>query len=216
MIQLSKNIYKDLIIQDYKDEFDLIEAFIREASNLKDSKEYDNVSIYGKKDFIYDIFKLLITDYDFEIGSIDFSREYFDKEYGCEYCLRVFDTLLLVVEKAYNDEFKPYNIDGIIFMYQEDCSQGLIDNALNNDAKVILFGIGDSDDVCVGNHICEKSEDNTDISRDNAVYKVNGKPVSKKEYEDKMAEFDKVYRRHLLDICEMMDEMNEWRKLFRW
>lgn len=212
---MSKNIYKDLIIQDYKGEFDLIEAFIREASNLKDSKEYDNVSVYGKKDFIYDIFKLLITDYDFEIGSIDFSREYFDEEYGCEYCLRVFDDLLLVVEKAYDNDFKPYAIDGISFMYQEDCSQTLIDNALNNDAKVVLFGIGKSDKECEcsDEQPCKELADKSDISLDKDGFKVT---VKCDLDADEALEIIKDMENRMVHINDIFREMDNFRRLFHW
>lgn len=210
---MSKNIYKDLIIQDYKDEFDLIEAFIREASNLKDSKEYDNVSVYGKKDFIYDIFKLLITDYDFEIGSIDFSRECFDEEYGCEYCLRVFDDLLIVVERAYDNDFKPYTIDGISFMYQEDCSQTLIDNALNNDAKVVLFGIGKSNDECEcsDGKPCKESANKTDVSLDKDGFKVT---VKCDLDADEALEIIKDMENRMVHINDIFREMDNFRRLF--
>lgn len=201
-------MYKDLIIRDYKDEFVLIENFIREASKLKDSDTYDNVSIYGKSEFIYDIFKILVTDYDFEIGALAFNRGYFDEEYGCEYCLRVFDDMLLVIEKAYDSDFDAYAIDGVVFMNQDDCSQILIDNALSNDSKVILFGIGESDNDCdidccdcCGNGVCEKTKDDA-ATTSTVSYSVNGKSVSKEEYENKMAEFDRVYRKNLLDMID--------------
>lgn len=201
-------MYKDLIIRDYKDEFVLIENFIREASKLKDSDTYDNVSIYGKSEFIYDIFKILVTDYDFEIGALAFNRDYFDEEYGCEYCLRVFDDMLLVIEKAYDSDFDAYAIDGVVFMNQDDCSQILIDNALSNDSKVILFGIGESDNDCdidccdcCGNGVCEKTKDDA-ATTSTVSYSVNGKSVSKEEYENKMAEFDRVYRKNLLDMID--------------
>lgn len=204
-------MYKDLIIRDYKDEFVLIENFIREVSKLKDSDTYDNVSIYGKSEFIYDIFKILVTDYDFEIGALAFNRDYFDEEYGCEYCLRVFDDMLLVIEKAYDSDFDAYAIDGVVFMNQDDCSQILIDNALSNDSKVILFGIGESDNDCdidccdccdcCGNGVCEKTKDDA-ATTSTVSYSVNGKSVSKEEYENKMAEFDRVYRKNLLDMID--------------
>ena len=102
-----------------------------------------------------------------------------------------------------------------------DILQNVIDYCVNEDKEVILFGYDDDEDCdidccnCYGNHVCEKTKDDV-ATASTTSYSVNGKSVSKEEYENKMAEFDKVYRRHLLDMCGMMDEMNEWRKLFLW
>ena len=114
--------------------------------------------------------------------------------------------MLLVIEKAYDSDFDAYAIDGVVFMNQDDCSQILIDNALSNDSKVILFGIGESDNDCdidccdcCGNGVCEKTKDDA-ATTSTVSYSVNGKSVSKEEYENKMAEFDRVYRKNLLDM----------------
>ena len=49
---------------------------------------------------------------------------------------------------------------------------------------------------------------------------VNGKTVTKAEFDKKYAEFENKYmeniRDMLLNYCEFMDEMNEWPKMFRW
>ena len=53
-----------------------------------------------------------------------------------------------------------------------------------------------------------------------STYKINGKECSKEEFDKKYEEFEEMYldniRDMLLSYCEFMDEVNEWRKLFRW
>ena len=61
----------------------------------------------------------------------------------------------------------------------------------------------------------------TTISSAKSTYKVNGREVSKEEFDKKYEEFEEMYldniRDMLLNYCNFMDEMNEWRsRLLRW
>ena len=51
-------------------------------------------------------------------------------------------------------------------------------------------------------------------------YFINGKSVDKSEFDKEYEKFEEMYldniRDMLLSYCEFMDEVNEWRKLFRW
>ena len=53
-----------------------------------------------------------------------------------------------------------------------------------------------------------------------AKYRVNGKEVDKDTYESALADIEDRYmdniRDMLLNYCTFMDEVNDWRKLFRW
>ena len=53
-----------------------------------------------------------------------------------------------------------------------------------------------------------------------STYKINNKEVSKEEFDKKYEEFEEMYldniRDMLLGYCEFMDEVNEWKRLFRW
>ena len=120
--------------------------------------------------------------------------------------------------RSYKDKYF-VGMDIIYISMDGDVDQTTIDMCLCEDKEVILFGYDDEDcDIdccdCCGNGVCEKTKGDAAIASTTS-YSVNGKSVSKEEYENKMAEFE-VYRKHLLDMCEMMNEMNEWRKLFRW
>lgn len=51
-------------------------------------------------------------------------------------------------------------------------------------------------------------------------YTINGKSVTKEEFDKKYEEFEEMYmdniRDMMLNYCEFMDEVNEWKRLFRW
>ena len=51
-------------------------------------------------------------------------------------------------------------------------------------------------------------------------YLINGKSVSKEEYEDHMAKLDSIYRSHIKSVMndwvEFYYEMEQWRKLLDW
>ena len=61
----------------------------------------------------------------------------------------------------------------------------------------------------------------TTSSTSKSTYKINNKEVSKEEFDKKYEEFEEMYldniRDMLLNYCNFMDEMNEWRsRLLRW
>lgn len=92
-----------------------------------------------------------------------------------------------------------------------DISQDIIDYCVNEDKEVILFGQEDDeyDDECAC-HECKCS----------STYKVNGKNVDKDEYEKAIEDIEEKYlngiRDMLLGRYEILNEMNEWRKLLNW
>ena len=61
----------------------------------------------------------------------------------------------------------------------------------------------------------------TTTSSAKSVYKINNKEVSKEEFDKKYEEFEEMYldniRDMLLNYCEFMDSVNDWRsRLLRW
>ena len=121
--------------------------------------------------------------------------------------------------------------------------QMTIDNLLDRDVEIVLFGYEDEcgcddcDDCEEGYTVngrpvskeefdkyvsqFKHDEKPTTTSTSKSVYKVNGKECSKEEFDKKYEEFEEMYldniRDMLLGYCEFMDEVNEWRSRFlRW
>ena len=78
--------------------------------------------------------------------------------------------------------------------------------------------VGDDEDDCDSSECACKKDEKPTTSKES--YFINGKSVDKSEFDKKYEEFEEMYldniRDMLLNYCEFMDEMNEWRKLFRW
>ena len=110
------------------------------------------------------------------------------------------------------------------FVDMDGCvGQVTIDNLLNRNVEIVLFGY--EDDGC-GCDECEcacKKDDKhtTTTSSAKSTYKINNKEVSKEEFDKKYEEFEEMYldniRDMLLNYCNFMDKVNDWRsRMFRW
>ena len=67
----------------------------------------------------------------------------------------------------------------------------------------------------------EKPTTTSSAATTKSTYKINNKEVSKEEFDKKYEEFEEMYldniRDMLLNYCEFMDEVNDWRsRMFRW
>ena len=78
--------------------------------------------------------------------------------------------------------------------------------------------VGVDEDDCDCSECAYKKDEKPSTTKES--YFINGKSVDKSEFDKKYEEFEEMYldniRDMLLNYCEFMDEMNEWRKLFRW
>ena len=150
-----------------------------------------------------------------------------DSEYA-EYMISVDDDGYMVVQPVEYYDDKYFMGIEYAFVDMDGCvGQVTIDNLLNRNVEIVLFGY--EDDGCGCDECkcaCKKDEKPTTASTvssksaTKSTYKINNKEVSKEEFDKKYEEFEEMYldniRDMLLNYCEMMDEMNEWRKLFRW
>ena len=120
-----------------------------------------------------------------------------------------------------------------------DIEQDIIDYCVNEDKEVILFG---QEDDCEnseeegftvnGKPVSKEEFDNytsqfkhdekpTTTTASKESYFINGKSVDKSEFDKKYEEFEEMYldniRDMMLNYCNFMDEMNDWRsRLLRW
>ena len=119
------------------------------------------------------------------------------------------------VEKIWHNDTYYYGSADISFIH-EDCNSKLIKYV---DSKTIYeFGY-DEDDECECDDCecaCKKDEKpTTSTTSKSATYKINNKEVSKEEFDKKYKEFEEMYlnniRDMLLNYCEFMDSVNDWR-----
>ena len=187
----------------------LCDDIIDEYSTLR---RYNDLSIYAPCYIAREILGRLLDEIEDLWVDADSENELLYKDNNKVLVTIACDGMVFVEEAKVNGIIKS-NEDCCLTYFYDGLGQKDL-NALEENAESILV-FGFEDDDCEG---C-KSED-SELTTSTASYVVNGKSVTKAEFDKKYAEFENKYldnvRDMLLSYCEFMDEMNEWSKLFRW
>lgn len=143
-----------------------------------------------------------------------------------EYMLSVDDDGDLVVQPVveYADKYFS-SMETVYISMDGDVSQDVIDNCIDRDVNVILFGYEDECDCDECQYACK--EECKPSTTSTATYKVNGKEVDKVTYDKALSDFNKKYdeigekyldnvRDMLLGYCEWMDAVADLHSMFRW
>ena len=164
------------------------------------------------------------------IGAILELEDYEMSHYDKEYCIYLTEDGI-TCEKTFNDG-SYYNGGGDISYVHEDCNSKLLSHI---DSKAIYeFGI-DEDDECdcddceegftvngrpvskeeFDSYVSQFKHDEKPTTSSKESYFINGKSVDKSEFDKKYEEFEEMYldniRDMLLNYCEFMDSVNDWR-----
>ena len=225
---------------DFDCPFDLADTITALLGDIDD--DYPVISVYGKYDVIKDILEDLIASgvsIANEIELQDYDVAHYDKEFVLYLTKNGVN-----VEKTWNNDTYYYGSADISFIH-EDCNSKLIKYVDSKTIYEFGYDEDDECDCdecdeCDGceegftvngrpvskeefdNYVSQFRHDEkpTTTSSAKSTYKINGKECSKEEFDKKYEEFEEMYldniRDMLLDYCEFMDEVNEWRKLFRW
>ena len=122
-------------------------------------------------------------------------------------------------ESMIRDDGKYIEDESSVIYVLDNCSSEVL-KYLDSE-RIFEVGIGDDECSC-GECECARKKDEkpTTTSTTKSTYKINNKEVSKEEFDKKYEEFEEMYldniRDMLLNYCTFMDEVNDWRKLFRW
>ena len=223
---------------DFDCPFDLADTITALLGDIND--DYPVISVYGKYDVIKDILEDLIASGVFianEIELQDYDVAYYDKEFVLYLTKNGVN-----VEKTWNDDTYYYGSADISFIH-EDCNSKLIKYV---DSKTIYeFGYDEDKDDCECD--CDECDDSEEegftvngkpVSKEEfdkyvsqfrcdekpttkESYFINGKSVDKSEFDKKYEEFEEMYldniRDMLLNYCNFMDEVNDWKsRMLRW
>ena len=228
---------------DFDCPFDLADTITALLGDIDD--DYPVISVYGKYDIIKELLEDLIASgvsIANEIELQDYDVAHYDKEF-----------VLYLTKNGTNVE-KTYDVESDVYLsgsadisfIHEDCNSKLIKYV---DSKTIYeFGY-DEDDECGcddcddcddceegftvnGRPVSKEEFDNytsqfkhdekpTTTTSSKESYFINGKSVDKSEFDKKYEEFEEMYldniRDMLLNYCEFMDSVNDWRSRFlRW
>ena len=148
-----------------------------------------------------------------------------------------YDGMIFVEESRYDENLKNNDSCTLTYIY-DGFPKKDIDYLSSDGESVLVFGF--DDDVLdefeyyeiEGERVSKEEFDNyvsqfkhdekpTTTSSAKSVYKINNKEVSKEEFHKKYEELEEMYmdniRNIMLDYCNFMDSVNDWRSRFlRW
>lgn len=232
MNKQEKNIVDILTFDEIED---IVDIFIDKVYHTDKT-----VALITNKELVEYAMDVLLNDDCITVKRVDLEL---DSEYA-EYMISVDDNGYMVVQPVeyYDDkyfkdiEYALVDMDGCV-------EQMTIDNLLDRDVKIVLFGYDDFDcDECDGCEECDKGftvngkpatkeefdkyvsqfkkDEKPTTTTSTATYRVNGKECDKNTFESVLADIEDRYldnvKDMLLGYCEIMDEMNEWRRLLGW
>ncbi len=186
------------------------------------------VSVVADKNFVVEVMQELLTYNNIILNICEIEAS---NEYDREYLVSLYNTTdegywTINVEKIYSyEKGKYFSIGGYILFHEDVNSKALIDMQ-NNEIGHDWFVIGedeetdDTDDSEEREVSTVNSETDELSTASKAVYKVNGRNVTKEEYDRVVNEIENKYldnmRNMLLNYCEFIDEINEWKILLGW
>lgn len=207
-----KNIVDILTFDEIED---IVDIFIDKVYHTDKT-----VALITNKELVEYAMDVLLNDDCITVKRVDLELDSED----VEYMISVDDDGYMVVQPVEYYDDKYFNGIEYAFVDMDGCvEQMTIDALLNRDVEIVLFGYEDECGCDECKCACKKDEKPTattsSVSK-SATYKINNKEVSKEEFDKKYEEFEEKYmdniRDMLLSYCEFMDEVNDWRKLFRW
>ena len=231
MNKQEKNIVDILTFDEIED---VVDIFINKVYHTDKT-----VALITNKELVEYAMDELLNDDCITVKRVDLELDSED----AEYMISVDDDGYMVVQPVEYYDDKYFNDIEYAFVDMDGCVEQItIDNLLDRNVELVLFGYDECDcDECddseeegftVNGKLATKEEFDkyvsqfkngekpTTTSSAKSVYKVNGKEVDKDTYESALADIEDKYldnvRDMLLGYCEIMDEMNEWRKLLGW
>ena len=204
-----KNIVDILTFDEIED---IVDIFIDKVYHTDKT-----VALITNKELVEYAMDVLLNDDCITVKRVDLELE----DENTEYMISVDDDGYMVVQPVQYYDDKYFNGIEYAFVDMDGCvEQMTIDNLLDRDVEIVLFGIDECDcDEC--ECACKKDEKPTTSTPKSATYKINNKEVSKEEFDKKYEEFEEMYldniRDMMLNYCEFMDSVNDWRSRFlRW
>ena len=209
MNKQEKNIVDILTFDEIED---IVDIFIDKVYHTDKT-----VALITNKELVEYAMDELLNDDCITVRRVDLELDSEDTEY----MISIDDDGYMVVQPVEYYDDKYFKGIEYAFVDMDGCvSQVTIDNLLNRDVPVVLFGYDDECQCDECKCTCQKDEKPTTTST-KSTYKINNKEVTKEEFDKEFEKFEEKYldniRDMLLSYCEFMDEMNEWKsRLLRW
>ena len=209
MNKQEKNIVDILTFDEIED---IVDIFIDKVYHTDKT-----VALITNKELVEYAMNELLEDSYITVKRVDLELDSED----AEYMISVDDDGYMVVQPVEYYDDKYFKDIEYAFVDMDGCvDQMTIDNLLDRNVEIVLFGI--DDDACGCDECecaCKKDEKPATTSKES--YFINGKSVDKSEFDKKYEEFEEMYldniRDMLLNYRTFMDSVNDWRsRLLRW
>lgn len=217
----------------YFDDFEDLACDIADTYDALDYDDEEDVEMIAKYDEARQIIKeLLCLGYD--LHSVEIHDDLCEN-YDAEYVISLYENEVwcepMLRENGYIEEDAP-----VIYVL-DNCSSKVIPYCKGKTVYEVSVG----DDVCecdeckkcltingkpvskeeFDKYVSQFRYDEKPSTTSKESYFINGKSVDKSEFDKKYEKFEEIYldniRDMLLNYCNFMDEMNEWRSRFlRW
>ena len=186
------------ILEDLADEFDML-------------RRCESLAIYAPSPIAREILGRVLEEWDDVWVNEESHNELLYKDDN-KVIITLYDDGMLFVEDAYDVDGDIKRAEAVLnYVYDKFTNKEVEDISVDT-FSVLVFGFEEDEVEDEDTHITTTSTDGN--------YFVNGEKVTKEVFDKKLEELDNKYidnvRDMLLNYCELMDEMNEWRKLFRW
>ena len=195
--------------------FEYIEELVDYVFDKVENDEDNFVTVIAKFDEAKEILKNTMTYDDVNFESLQIESPIMD-DYCDEFVLSFWmndGVLEIGCEKLKNEEGEYTNPCGDVVFLFDNCSSKII--PLCEGSKLYFVSIEDEcdcDEECDCECPCDCHKENKEIAPTSS-YTINGKPVSKEEFDKKYAKIVNSYRENmrstLLDYCSWMDEVND-------
>ena len=205
MNKQEKNIKDIITFDEIEDIVDVLIDVVHHADKT--------VALITNKELVEYAKDVLINDEYIAVKRVDLELDSED----AEYMISVDDDGYMVVQPVEYYDDKYFKDIEYAFVDMDGCvDQMTIDNLLDRDVSVVLFGYEDECECDECECACKKDEKPTTASKES--YFINGKSVDKSEFDKKYEEFEEMYldniRDMLLNYRSFMDEVNEWKNYF--
>lgn len=198
----------------FEDALDFAVSVDSMYENVLNKADFADISIIAKYKEANEIIKSLINIGEYDIYSFNnfINPNHSPEEYSDEYIIGIMNSELYVEPFKQDDD---YMGDESKYIYVlSNCSSKVLSHLESDNIYEVVIGEEDCD--CENCKLYYEPISSTSTT----TYSINDKAVSKEEYEDKMAELDVAFRKHidtiLDDYSDFVNEMNNWRKLFEW
>lgn len=213
----SEDVVQDVILDNVEE---IVCDIVDEYSTLRRYKSvYVYAPCYVAKDILKEMLDILdnvYVDNDPEINLL------LDEENDILIILGYDGRINIEDARANNGSLKRTDGAELSYVYDSYTRQE-IEKMSDGSDGILIFGFKDGfdeDENCecdcydyISNGVCEKSDNKADIQSDKDVYKVT---VKCDFGADEAMEIVKDMERRICHVNEMMDEMNQFRKLFYW